>query len=91
VTGYRYARIEAEELGVSSANVNEMSESDNLTIKSLRGLEREMGEATGLSNEWPYKLFGSYGEDLHAQCGCRNTLWTLTKSSANNSAPPTHL
>jgi general L-amino acid transport system substrate-binding protein len=61
-----FALINAEELGVTSANVDEMKEkSDNPNIKRLLGKEDKMGENLGLSNDWAYnaiKAVGNYGE-----------------------------
>lgn len=61
-----YALINADELGVSSENVDEMkASSDNPNIKRLLGTEDTMGEHLGLSNDWAYnaiKAVGNYDE-----------------------------
>ncbi|MGF1620535.1 MAG: amino acid ABC transporter substrate-binding protein [Rhodomicrobiaceae bacterium] len=60
-----FALINAEELGVTSENVDEMKTSDNPNIKRLLGTEDTMGEHLGLSNDWAYniiKAVGNYGE-----------------------------
>ena len=59
------AMINAEELGVTSANADEMKGSDNPEVKRLLGAEGTFGEAIGLSNDWAYnivKQVGNYGE-----------------------------
>jgi len=60
-----FALLEAEELGVSSANVDEMLASDNPAIKRLLGVEGDFGTPIGLTKDWAYqiiKLVGNYGE-----------------------------
>ena len=43
--------LNAEELGVTKANVDQMTKSDNPEIKRLLGTEGKFGEATGLTND----------------------------------------
>lgn len=72
-----YAMIEAEELGVNSANAEEMKGSDNPSIKRLMGIEGEMGEALGLANEWAYNVIaqvGNYGEIYERNVGVETPL-----------------
>lgn len=61
-----FAMIAAEELGVSSANVDDMrANSDNPEIARLLGNEGDLGEKLGLSKDWAYNivlLVGNYGE-----------------------------
>ncbi|PTW61028.1 general L-amino acid-binding protein [Breoghania corrubedonensis] len=60
-----FAMINAEELGVTKANVEDMKSSDNPAVKRLLGLEGSYGEAIGLSNDWALNLIkavGNYGE-----------------------------
>ncbi len=60
-----YALINADELGVTSKNVDEMKKSTNPNIKRLLGVEGEMGKDLGLSADWAYnaiKQVGNYGE-----------------------------
>ncbi len=67
-----FAQINAEELGVTSANVDEMKGSDNPAIKRLLGVEGAFGEAIGLGNDWAYnviKSVGNYGEMFEANVG----------------------
>jgi ABC-type amino acid transport/signal transduction systems, periplasmic component/domain len=83
-----FALLEAEELGVSSANVDEMLGSDNPAVKRLLGVEGEFGTPIGLPNDWAYriiKLVGNYGESFERNVGPNtdiglerglNALWT---------------
>ncbi len=67
-----FAMVEAEELGVTSANVDEMKSSSNPNIKRLLGVEGEMGKSLGLPNEWAYnviKQVGNYGESYDRNVG----------------------
>lgn len=67
-----YAMVEAEELGVTSGNVDQMKGSDNPSVKRLLGQEGEMGKSLGLPNEWGYnivKQVGNYGESFDRHVG----------------------
>ncbi|MBO0344622.1 amino acid ABC transporter substrate-binding protein [Roseibium sp. CAU 1637] len=64
--------INAEELGVTMANVDDMKSSDNPSIKRLLGVEGAYGEPIGLSNDFGYsivKAVGNYGESFDANVG----------------------
>ena len=72
-----YAMINAEELGVTSKNVNEMTKSANPEIKRLLGTEGKFGEALGLPNDWVVrivKLIGNYGEIFDRNVGAGSKL-----------------
>ena len=59
------ALLQAEESGVTSANVDDMLDSDNPTIKRMLGVSGDMGDKLGLDSEWAYraiKMVGNYGE-----------------------------
>ena len=83
-----YAMVNAEELGISSANVDEMKGSDNPAIKRVVGTEGEFGTALGVSNDWAYNIIkqvGNYGETFDRNVGPDtplaisrgvNALWT---------------
>ncbi len=83
-----YAMINAEELGVTKANVDEMKKSDNPEIKRLLGVEGKFGEPLGISNDWVYNIvkhIGNYGESFERNVGMgsrlkiargQNALWT---------------
>jgi len=83
-----YALLEAEELGVTSANVDEMLGSDNPAIKRLLGVEGDFGTPIGLNKDWAYQIIksvGNYGESFERNVGVAtdiglerglNALWT---------------
>ncbi|WP_422023485.1 amino acid ABC transporter substrate-binding protein [Roseibium sp.] len=57
--------INAEELGVTQANVAEMASSDNPAVKRLLGVEGNFGGALGLDQDWAVRIIsavGNYGE-----------------------------
>ncbi|WP_343563157.1 amino acid ABC transporter substrate-binding protein [Kiloniella sp. b19] len=66
------AMINAEELGVSSANVDEMLKSENPSIQRLLGVTGELGSSLGLSNDFAYRIIkqvGNYGESYERNVG----------------------
>jgi general L-amino acid transport system substrate-binding protein len=72
-----YAMLNAEELGVTQANVDQMVKSDNPEIKRLLGTEGKYGEALGLSNDWVVKIIkgvGNYGEVFERNVGQNSPL-----------------
>ena len=84
------AMIAAEELGVTSANVAELSAAptQNPEINRLLGTEGNLGEMMGLSNDWAKNIIaatGNYGEVFEKNLGTStalglarglNALWT---------------
>jgi len=67
-----FAMVNAEELGVTSANAEQMRASNNPAIKRLMGLEGEFGAKLGVGNDWSYnilKLVGNYGEVFERNVG----------------------
>lgn len=82
-----FALLEAEEYGVTQANVDEMLGSENPAVRRLLGVEGEFGKAIGLSNDWAYRIIkhiGNYNEiyDRNVtpigieRAGSLNDLWT---------------
>ena len=80
--------LDAEELGITKTNVDEMMKSDNPEIKRLLGTEGTFGEALGLTNDWavPHHQAGrqlrrefernvGQGSPLKIERGL-NALWT---------------
>jgi general L-amino acid transport system substrate-binding protein len=67
-----YAMVNAEEFGITQANVDEQKKSDNPDVKRLLGTEGKYGEALGLTDDWVYrivKLVGNYGEVFERNVG----------------------
>jgi general L-amino acid transport system substrate-binding protein len=83
-----FALINAEELGVTSKNVDEMLQSKNPDIMRLLGTEGNYGEQFGLTKDWAYRMIkhvGNYGEIFDRNVGPNtplklerghNALWT---------------
>ena len=83
-----YAMVNAEELGVSKANVGEMMASTNPSVKRLLGAEGEFGASLGLGNDWALNIVkhvGNYAEIFEANVGSatplgiargKNALWS---------------
>ncbi|PWS36787.1 amino acid ABC transporter substrate-binding protein [Falsiroseomonas bella] len=70
-----FALIEAEELGVTQANVDEMLNSQRPEIRRLLGVSGDHGPFMGLDRRWAYnaiKAVGNYGEIFERHLG-RNT------------------
>ncbi|HEX6980862.1 MAG TPA: amino acid ABC transporter substrate-binding protein [Alphaproteobacteria bacterium] len=93
-----YALIAAEELGVTSANVDELRRStESPEIKRLLGVGDDLGQKMGLSADWAYnaiKQVGNYGEifDRHlgpkTRLGLSRGLNALWKDGGLLIAPP---
>jgi general L-amino acid transport system substrate-binding protein len=83
-----FALIEAEELGVTQANVDEMLNSPNPSIRRLLGQAGDHGPLMGVDRRWAYnaiKAVGNYGEMFERNLGSGspiglprgvNALWT---------------
>ncbi len=68
-----FALVSAEELGVTSANIDELrSGSDNPEINRLLGSSGDLGEMFGLDNDWAFRAIsasGNYGEIFASTIG----------------------
>jgi general L-amino acid transport system substrate-binding protein len=83
-----YALIQAEESGITKANVDDMLKTEDPAIKRMLGVTPGMGKALGLDEKWFYneiKLVGNYGEIFDHNIGAGspmklerglNNLWT---------------
>jgi general L-amino acid transport system substrate-binding protein len=83
-----YVMLDAEELGVNKANVDDKLKSDDPETRRLLGVEGQYGEALGLTNDWAYRIIkhvGNYGEVFERNVGQGsplkivrglNALWT---------------
>lgn len=82
------ALIEAEELGITSANVDEMLKSTDPQVQRFLGVNPGFGKALGLDEKWAYNIIkqvGNYGEIFDRNVGLTtplklerglNALWT---------------
>lgn len=67
-----FAMLNAEELGVTSANVDEMKSSENPNIKRLLGVEGPQGKGMDIADDWSYQIIkqvGNYGEAFDRNVG----------------------
>jgi ABC-type amino acid transport/signal transduction systems, periplasmic component/domain len=83
-----HAMVAAEELGITSANVDEMRKSQNPDVRRLLGVTEGAGKNMGLDDTWAYnivKQVGNYGESFERNVGQEsplkiqrglNALWT---------------
>ncbi|NNU82094.1 amino acid ABC transporter substrate-binding protein [Halovulum dunhuangense] len=73
VTWTVYALIQAEEFGITQANVDEMAASEDPNISRMLGGEGSpVGEWVGLDNNWVYRAIaavGNYGEIFDRHVG----------------------
>jgi general L-amino acid transport system substrate-binding protein len=71
------ALVEAEERGITQANVNDMKKSDDPVVKRLLGVTPGLGKALGLDEEWAARAIaqvGNYGEIFERNVGQGSSL-----------------
>jgi general L-amino acid transport system substrate-binding protein len=71
------AMIEAEELGITSKNVDEMLKSTDPKVQRFLGVTPGNGKALGLDEKWAYNIIkqvGNYGEVFERNVGENTTL-----------------
>ncbi|APE30734.1 amino acid ABC transporter substrate-binding protein [Halomonas aestuarii] len=83
-----FAMINAEEMGITSENVDEMKNSDKPGVARFMGQDADFGEAMGLPDDWAYSIIsevGNYAEVFEHNVGMDspleiergiNALWT---------------
>ena len=67
-----FAMINAEEMGITSRNVDDMLAAQSKEVKRLLGVEGYMGPMLGLGMKFGYniiKLVGNYGESFNKHIG----------------------
>ena len=73
-----YAMLEAEEIGVTSKNVDQQkASSKNPNVRRLLGVEGDGGKNLGLNKEWGYNIIkqvGNYGESFDRNVGPNTAL-----------------
>jgi general L-amino acid transport system substrate-binding protein len=84
-----YAMLNAEELGITKANVAQAKQSQKPAVRRLIGAEGDIGKQLGLSPDWALNIIknvGNYGETLEKNVGGKsklgiarglNQLWTM--------------
>jgi general L-amino acid transport system substrate-binding protein len=82
------ALIQAEESGITQANVSEMKKSDDAVVRRLLGVQRGYGQFVGLDDAWAARVIeavANYGEMFERDLGSgsvmkvprgANNLWT---------------
>ncbi len=92
-----YAMLNAEELGVSSQDIDQHLQSQNPEIRRLLGVEGDFGQQLGLTNDWAVRIIrkvGNYKEIFDRNVGDnsplkiargKNALW---KDGGLQFAPP---
>lgn len=88
ITWSIYALMEAEELGITQANVDKMKDDKDPRIKRFLGTSEGNGSALGLKEDWAFNIIkqvGNYGEIFERHVGKtsplkldrgQNALWT---------------
>ena len=83
-----FAKVNAEEMGITSENADEMKSSNDPAVQRFLGTSGNMGELLRLENDWAYnivKQVGNYGEVFERTVGTGsplnierglNALWT---------------
>ena len=72
-----FAMINAEELGVSSRNIDQALRSQKPEVKRLVGTSGDFGERIGLTNAWAANIIryvGNYGEVFERNLGAKTPL-----------------
>jgi general L-amino acid transport system substrate-binding protein len=92
-----FAWLNAEGLGITQENVDEMLKSGNPEVRRLLGTEGNYGKGIGLDNDWAYQIVknvGNYGQSFERNVGKgsrldiardQNKLW---KDGGLHYAPP---
>jgi general L-amino acid transport system substrate-binding protein len=72
-----FALLNAEELGITQANIDQMMTSENQDVRRLLGADGAFGEGIGLGNDWAanvVKAVGNYGEIFDRNIGAGSPL-----------------
>src|SRR5579862_4067046 len=72
-----FAMVDAEELGVTQRNVDEMAKSDKPELKRVLGTDGNFGEQLGLTKDWVIRILkavGNYGETFDRNVGVGSPL-----------------
>ena len=72
-----FALIEAEEYGITQANVDQMKASTDPVVQRILGTGEDTGKLLGLDKEWAYraiKSVGNYGEIFERNVGPKSAL-----------------
>ncbi len=77
VTWTLYGLLEAEEYGITQANVDQMKSSTDPVVQRLLGTGEDTGKLLGLGKDWlanALKVTGNYGEIFERNVGAQSTI-----------------
>lgn len=72
-----FAMVTAEELGITSDNVEDMLKSANPEIRRFLGVDGNLGEGLGVGKDWAFRIVrqvGNYAEAYERNLGSRSLL-----------------
>jgi general L-amino acid transport system substrate-binding protein len=72
-----FAMVDAEELGITQKNVDDMAKSDKPELKRVFGADGNLGETLGLTKDWVARIIkatGNYGEVFDRNVGASSKL-----------------
>jgi general L-amino acid transport system substrate-binding protein len=72
-----FAMVDAEELGITQRNIDEMTKSDKPELKRVLGTDGNFGEQLGLTKDWVIRIVkavGNYGETFDRNVGAGSPL-----------------
>jgi general L-amino acid transport system substrate-binding protein len=64
-----FAMLEAEEMGLTSKNIDQQASSQNPSIQRIVGASGDIGKMLGIDNKWAFNIIkqvGNYGESFDA-------------------------
>ena len=64
-----FAMLEAEEMGITSKNIDQQAGSQNPTVQRFVGTSGDIGKMLGIDNKWSFNIIkqvGNYGESFDA-------------------------
>ena len=72
-----FAMVDAEELGITQKNADEMAKSDKPELKRVFGSDGNFGESLGVTKDWVSRIIkavGNYGESFDRNVGAGSKL-----------------
>jgi general L-amino acid transport system substrate-binding protein len=72
-----FAMVDAEELGITQKNADEMAKSDKPEFKRVFGSDGNFGESLGVTKDWVSRIIkavGNYGESFDRNVGAGSKL-----------------
>ena len=72
-----FAMVDAEELGITQKNVDDMAKSDKPELKRVFGSDGNFGESLGVTKDWVSRIIkavGNYGESFDRNVGAGSKL-----------------